>query len=97
VQSSFEAPLTQNFFLSGTTLGKEGKKEIRTPEDPAASRNPERCQAPIRTALAPSERSDGRAHERSRQRPPPEITITDMPDQATSSADETTSKPPPLR
>ncbi|CAK9195828.1 unnamed protein product [Sphagnum troendelagicum] len=28
VQSSLKAPLTPSFFLSGTTLGKEGKKEI---------------------------------------------------------------------
>jgi len=97
VQSSLKATLTQNFFLSGTTFSKEGKKEIRTPEDPAASRNPERCQAPIRTALTPSKRSDGGAHEGSRQWPPPEITIVDTPDQATSGADETTSRPPPLQ
>ncbi|CAK9872121.1 unnamed protein product [Sphagnum jensenii] len=95
VQSSLEAPPTQSFFLSGTTLGKERKKEIRTPEVPAAPKNPERCQAPIRTTLASSERSDGEAHEGSRQQSPLEITIADTPDQVTPGANETTNRPPP--
>jgi len=90
VQSFREASLTQNIFPLENPLGKEEKKEI-----PAAPINPARCQAPVRAAQASSERSDGGAHEGSLQRSPPKITLPDMPDQATSGADETASRPPP--
>ncbi|CAK9866781.1 unnamed protein product [Sphagnum jensenii] len=95
VQSFLKAPLMLSFFLSGTSLGKEEKKGIRASEAPAAPRNPERCQTPIQIAQRSSERSDGGAFEGSPQRSPPEITIADTPDQATSGVDETTSRPPP--
>jgi hypothetical protein len=91
MQNSREAPPAQSDFLSGNPFGKEGKKEIRAPEVPAAPNNPARCQAPDQATQAISERSDGGAHERSRQRPPLEIILSDMPDQATSGADETAS------
>jgi hypothetical protein len=97
VQNSREAPPVQSDFLLGNPLDKKGKKEIRASEVPAAPNNPARCQAPDRATQAISERSDGGAHERSRQRPPPKIILPDMPDQATSSADETASRPPPLK
>jgi hypothetical protein len=95
VQSSREAPLTQSVFPSENPLGKEEKKEIRAPEVPAAPNNPARCQALARAAQTSSERSNGGAHEGSLQRSPPEITLSNMPDQATSGADETASQPSP--
>ncbi len=97
VQGSREASLTQSVFPSENPLGKEEKKEIRSTEVLAAPSNPARCQAPIRAAQASSERSDGGAHEGSLQRSPQEITLPDMPDQATSGANVTASQPPPLR
>ncbi len=95
IQSSREPPLTPSSFLSENPLGKEGKKEIRAPEVPAAPSNSARCQAPVQAAQAISERSDGGAHEGSCQRSPPEIILPDMLDQASSGADETASRPPP--
>jgi hypothetical protein len=95
VQSSREASLTQSVFPSENPIGKVEKKEIRTPEVPAAPNNRARCQAPVWAAQASSERSDGGAHEGSLQRSPPEITLPDMPDQATSGAVETASRPSP--
>jgi hypothetical protein len=51
--------------------------------------------SPVRATQASSERSDGGAHEGNLQRSPPEITLPDMLDQATSGADETASRPSP--
>ncbi|CAK9883288.1 unnamed protein product [Sphagnum jensenii] len=95
MQNSREASLTQSVFPSENPLGKKEKKEIRAPEVPAAPSNPARCQAPVQATQASSKRSDGGAHEGSRQRSPPKITLLDMSDQATSGADETASRPPP--
>jgi len=97
VQSFREAFLTLSVFPPENPLSKEEKKEIRAPEVPAAPSNLARCQAPVRAAQASSERSNGGAHEGSRQRSPPEITLPDMLDQATSGVDETASRPPPFR
>jgi hypothetical protein len=87
VQSFHEASLTQSAFLSENPLGIEENKEIRAPEVPAAPSNPGRCQAPVRAAQTSSERSNGGAHEGNLQQSPLEITLPDMPDQATSGVD----------
>jgi hypothetical protein len=97
VQSSQETPLKSSDFLSRKSLGKEGKKEFRASEVPAAPSNLARCQASGRIAQAISERSDRGAHEGNQQRPPLEITLTDIAEQIATDAIETTIRSPPTR
>ncbi|CAK9205216.1 unnamed protein product [Sphagnum troendelagicum] len=95
VQSFQETPPAQSDFLLGNLLGKEGKKEIQAPEVLAAPSNPARCQALHQIAQAILERSDGGTHEGNRQRSPPEIILTAIPEQASSGADKMAGRFPP--
>ncbi|CAK9874558.1 unnamed protein product [Sphagnum jensenii] len=87
--------LLSHYFLSGNLLGKEGKKEIRAPEVPVAPNNPARCRAPDRIAQAISEKNDGKVHKGNRQRSPLKIILMDIPEQASSGADQTAGRFPP--
>ncbi|CAM6066126.1 unnamed protein product [Sphagnum tenellum] len=95
-QCSPEASLTPSFFLPGSSLGKEERKETRAQKEiSAAPKAPEKCQTPIRLAQATSERSDGGAPEGNWQRSHSELTIAATPGHEISGAEETISRPPP--